>query len=211
MKIKEDFTMVTFFNSVSKSKYYGFFRGLYERNKGVIIISTLIFIISVVMGYILSGPLDPVMTQAISGLKGKFSKTGISTISIFQNNIQSAIIIYVGGLIGIITAFLLLTNGLLIGYLAAKIPFKVFLILVAPHGIFEIPALILTGAAGFRLTSMVINIITSLLNRTPISENFWEFKDSLAILAIAVVLFLIAAIIEANVTFALVDYAKSLI
>ena len=203
--------MVTFFDNISNSKYYGFFSGLYERNKKVMIISTLIFFISVLLGYILSGPLDPVMAQAISGLKGKFSKTGISTASIFLNNIQSALITYVGGLVGFITFFLLFSNGLIIGYLAAKIPFKVFLILVAPHGIFEIPALILSGAAGFRLTSMVINMITSLLNRKPISEHYWQFKDSLALFAISAVLFLIAAIIEANVTFALIGYAKSLI
>ncbi|HML05026.1 MAG TPA: stage II sporulation protein M [Methanobacterium sp.] len=203
--------MVTFLDNVHKNKYYGFFKGLYKRNKTVIIISTLIFFISVLLGYILSGPLDPVMAQAISGLKGKFSKTGISTASIFLNNIQSALITYVGGLVGFITFFLLFSNGLIIGYLAAKIPFKVFLILVAPHGIFEIPALILSGAAGFRLTSMVINMITSLLNRKPISEHYWQFKDSLALFAISAVLFLIAAIIEANVTFALIGYAKSLI
>jgi uncharacterized membrane protein SpoIIM required for sporulation len=151
------------------------------------------------------------MTKIMSGLKGKFSKQGISTVSIFLNNIQSALIIYVGGLIGIITVFVLFFNGLIIGYLATKMPIGVFIILIAPHGIFEIPALVISGAAGFRLTSMVINIIKSIINKTPINENYWEFKDSIALFAIAVILFFIAAVIEANITFALVNYAKSLI
>lgn len=203
--------MVTFLDNISNSKYYGFFRNLFMRNKKVIIISTMIFFISIFLGYILSGPLDPFVTEIMSGLQGKFSKTGINTASIFLNNIQSALITYAGGLIGIITAFFLFINGLLIGYLAAKIPIVPFLILIAPHGIFEIPALILSGAAGFRLTSMVISIIRSIIKKKPIRENFWQFKDSLALFAIAAVLFLIAAIIEANITFALIDYAKSLI
>jgi uncharacterized membrane protein SpoIIM required for sporulation len=204
-------SQLTFLDNVFQSKYYGFFIAIYKRNKKLLIVSTAIFFLSLLVGYAISGSIDPVMTKIMSGLKGKFSKQGISTVSIFLNNIQSALIIYVGGLIGIITVFVLFFNGLIIGYLATKMPIGVFIILIAPHGIFEIPALVISGAAGFRLTSMVINIIKSIINKTPINENYWEFKDSIALFAIAVILFFIAAVIEANITFALVNYAKSLI
>lgn len=205
-------SQISFLDNVSQNKYYNFFSALYKRNKKLLIVSTAIFVISIFIGYIFSGSIDPFVTKAMSTLKGKFSKQGISTVSIFLNNIYSASVIYIGGLfLGIITFISLFSNGLILGYLANKIPPVAFIILIAPHGIFEIPALILAGAAGFRLTSMVINIIKSLLNKKPVSENYWEFKDSLALFAIAAVLFFIAAIIEANITFSLVDYAKSFI
>jgi len=151
------------------------------------------------------------MAKVIGGLKGKFSKEGINTISIFLNNIKSAFLAYAGGVTGIIPALILLFNGVIIGYLATKVPIGTFLPYIIPHGIFEIPALIISGAAGFRITSMIIHMLINLSKGKPLSENYWEFKDSLALFAVAIVLFFIAAIIEANFTLAIGNYIKSVI
>ncbi len=194
-----------------QGKYTRFLVDLYNRNKILLAISAIIFFSSIFLGYLISGTIDQFMAKVISGLKGKFSKEGLSTVSIFLNNIQSAFLAYVGGVIGIIPALILLFNGLIIGYLATKVPVGSLLIYTLPHGIFEIPALIISGAAGFRITSMIIHMLISLSKDRPVSENYWEFKDSLALFAIAIVLFFIAAIIEANFTIAIGNYIKSVI
>lgn len=194
-----------------QGKYTRFLVDLYNRNKMLLAISTIIFFSSILIGYLISGTIDQFMSNVINSLKEKFSKEGISTVSIFLNNIKSAFMAYVGGVIGIGPIFVLSINGIIIGYLAAKVQIGTLLIYTIPHGIFEIPALIISGAAGFRITSMIIHMLISLSKGKPVSENYWEFRDSLALFAIAIVLFFIAAVIEANVTLALGNYIKGLI
>lgn len=83
----------------------------------------------------------------------------------------------------------------------------VFIIYTLPHGIFEISGIIVAGAAGFRLTSTIINIIR---RNTSISEHYWELKDSLILVAIAIILIFIAAVIEANISLPFGNYITHL-
>jgi len=199
----------TFPEDNSRGKYLNYFKALYNRNKWLILISTVILFASVLIGYIYANAIDQLMNEFLGVMKGKFSKEGINTLSILLNNLQSALFIYVGGVIGIITAAILFINGLLIGYVIAIFPLAPLYII--PHGIFEIPALILAGAAGFRITSMIFHMIKSLIKDKPVSDHFWEFKDSLVIFGISALLFLVAAIIEANFTLGLGNYLRSFI
>ncbi len=194
-----------------QGKYSRFLVDLYNRNKMLLLISTLIFFSSIFVGYLISGTIDYFMKTIIDSVKGKFSQEGINTLSIFMNNIKSGFIAYVGGIIGIVPVFVLFINGIIIGYLATKIPTGTLLLYTVPHGIFEIPAIIISATAGFRITSMIVHILINLSKDKPVNENYWELKDSIALFAIAIVLFFIAAAIEANVTLALGDYIKSLI
>ena len=41
---------------------------------------------------------------------------------------------------------------------------------------------------------------------SPVSDHYWEFKDSIALLAVSIFLIIIAAIIEANITLHLGNY-----
>jgi uncharacterized membrane protein SpoIIM required for sporulation len=76
-----------------------------------------------------------------------------------------------------------------------------------PHGIFEISGFIISGAAGFRLTTLVIAVLK---RKNPINEHYWKLKDSLALLAIAIVLLFIAATIEANYSISVGNYITGL-
>lgn len=81
--------------------------------------------------------------------------TGFAT-AIFTNNIRVALIAFAGGLtLGLLTGWLLLTNGLLVGLLTGiEIAYgngSVLFQLIVPHGVLELSLIIVAGAAGLRL------------------------------------------------------------
>jgi len=144
----------------------------------------------------------------------------LTTFSLFKNNIQILFSMYAGGiLLGLVTAALLFINGAFIGYFGTQGPIGDFLLLTLPHGIFEVISLIIAGGAGFRLASFVYKFIDSLVNETwygsflgklkhVFNEHSDEIRESLMLMAIAIVLLFIAAIIEANFTIAWYQYIK---
>lgn len=115
-------------------------------------------------------------------------------------------------MVGIIPAGVLSFNGFIIGaffgylinhsYVTAigTINARDFLIYTLPHGIFEIPGLIIAGTAGFRLTTIIIELIKNTINKNPKNFNNWKIKDSLSLFMVSIILILIAASIEANIT-----------
>ena len=97
--------------------------------------------------------------------------------SLFFNNVYVAILIYFGGaFFGIATASLLITNGLFIGFFATKYSVYYFLVLTLPHGIFEIPGIIIAGAGGFAMFTFLFNFFKGII--FPKIANF-ENSDEL--------------------------------
>jgi stage II sporulation protein M len=79
---------------------------------------------------------------------------------LFVNNLQACIILFLGGVtFGILTIFVLATNGIIVGAVAQManemqgIAYVVAALL--PHGIFELPALFISGALGLMLTGAI--------------------------------------------------------
>ncbi|MGP8023371.1 MAG: stage II sporulation protein M [Methanobacterium sp.] len=206
------------------NKYYSFFIGLYNRNKKLLLIAVIIYFaslfIGIFIGYFASGFTGYYLTYIINGLRGVIME--ITTLSIFSHNLQSILFTYIGGIILIIPVAALAFNGFIYGafvgffshggvisnYLVSN-P-VVFIIYTLPHGIFEIPSFIIASAGGLRLTTLVIGVMTSMGNETPISEHYWKLKDSLALLAISIILIFIAAIIEANFSVHIGNYITGL-
>jgi stage II sporulation protein M len=145
-----------------------------------------------------------------------------TTLSIFSHNLQAALLNYLGGVVGIIPAGVLSFNGFIIGaffgYLInhsyvtsiGAINARDFLIYTLPHGIFEILGLIIAGTAGFRLTTIIIELIKNTINKDPKNFNNWKIKDSLSLFMVSIILLLIAASIEANITPTLGNLLKGL-
>ncbi|MBC7119816.1 MAG: stage II sporulation protein M [Methanobacteriaceae archaeon] len=183
---------------------------LYKRNKDYLIISILIFLGSFSLGYLLAGFLDILLAPLMREFKKSVIEEGITIISIFSHNLQAILLLYLGGLsLSIFTGLFLALNGLFMGYFATKVPLVDFILLVAPHGMFEIPGIIIAGVAGFRLSSFIIHFIGDLIRgpgsftqklKKSYDNNIREFKDSLLLFLTAVILILIAAIIEAEFT-----------
>jgi stage II sporulation protein M len=208
-----------------EKNYDGFFTGLYKRNEMFLIASAATFFGSLFIGYFLSGILDQLLAGTLKSFQESVNNGEIklTTLSIFMNNLKVSLTIYAGGIIfGILTVGFLFFNGLFVGYAASKFPIGDFIIYTLPHGIFEISGLIIAGAAGFRLANTIINVIRDILNmkrympvggqiKEILNINYWEFRESLTLFAIAIVLIFIAAIIEANFTIAWGNYIKSVI
>ncbi len=126
--------------------------------------------------------------------------------AIFLNNSLKGLLVLVGGIaVGLLPAVFLVANGAALGFvLAASIPSRglgAALLAIFPHGIFELPAIILATSMGL------------LLGRRTIDKFFYSSENSIGselalalkfFLKTVVPLLLFAAIVEAFVTSALV-------
>ncbi|GAB7015711.1 stage II sporulation protein M [Methanogenium cariaci] len=80
----------------------------------------------------------------------------IVAFNIFANNTQTSLILFIGGAsFGLLTALILSFNGFIIGivveFVRQEQGLYVILAGILPHGIFEIPALVLAGMFGILL------------------------------------------------------------
>lgn len=81
---------------------------------------------------------------------------------LFFNNLEACILLFLGGAsFGILTIFILSLNGILIGSIMEIVHKDHSVIFVAaailPHGIFEIPAFIISSSLGILLAQSLIN------------------------------------------------------
>jgi uncharacterized membrane protein SpoIIM required for sporulation len=80
---------------------------------------------------------------------------------IIQNNIRVALICFAGGmLLGIPTAFILVTNGWMLGTVAAAVQLGgynyQFWSLIVPHGILELSVIVISGGTGLMLGDAIL-------------------------------------------------------
>jgi uncharacterized membrane protein SpoIIM required for sporulation len=127
----------------------------------------------------------------------------ISFTCILLNNFEISIVQIFGGfLIGIPTFLIEAYNALFFGHLIKscvlyKLPLDKIVILTLPHGIFEIPAIIIAGAAGFKIPYEIIRYLAGKKEQILTKE---DIKEYLTLALISIILIVIAAWIEANVT-----------
>ncbi len=125
----------------------------------------------------------------------------LSIYEILYKNTKVVIFILAGCVtFGATTTVNLLLNGYALG---AVIPFYLCLgigklsALILPHGIFEIPAIIIAGAAGFKIPYEIVRYLAGKKDQ-PLTKQ--DIKEYLALALISIILIVIAAWIEANVT-----------
>jgi uncharacterized membrane protein SpoIIM required for sporulation len=80
-----------------------------------------------------------------------------------------------------------------------------FLLLILPHAILEIPAIIIAGAAGFKIPYEIVRYLVGRKEQALTKE---DIKGYLILALISIILIVIAAWIEANVT---LEIAKAMI
>ncbi|MBP7121237.1 MAG: stage II sporulation protein M [Methanolinea sp.] len=84
------------------------------------------------------------------------SSSLMMAVTLFLNNLQACLLMFLGGAsFGLLTVFIISTNGLIIGSVLEMVRQEHSLVYVAaaivPHGIFEIPAFLISGALGLML------------------------------------------------------------
>lgn len=132
---------------------------------------------------------------------------------ILMNNVLVAVfMVYSGVMLGIIPLYSLLSNGLIMGYLAYQnVPDKgwgPFVLAILPHGIIELPAFILACAFGIRFGSVMLKSFFVLFSPARRAANNAAFvrllKVSVPLVILVALLLMAAAVVESMVTIRLV-------
>ncbi len=132
-----------------------------------IIVTFLLFFASITVGWVGSAQ-NPAIGEELMSLfekevAGQMDGTDPLDMSLklFANNLQACILLFLGGAtFGILTIFIMSLNGIVIGAIMELVhkdhtPLFVAAAIV-PHGIFEIPAFIISGALGILLAQSLI-------------------------------------------------------
>jgi stage II sporulation protein M len=170
-----------------------------------VLISCLLLVIGIVVGII-----DPAFLRLppeyIAGLRelGRIlvPSSILTLLIIFLKNVTAMLISFIFSPLFCITPLLsLLSNGWLIGYVSTDVMKEAsigyLLAGILPHGIFEIPALIMAQAASL---SFGVHIIVPIIRKKKRKELVKNIKRDVKYLLIALILLVPAAIIETYVT-----------
>lgn len=132
-----------------------------------IIVTFLLFFASITVGWVGSAQ-NPAIGEELMSLfekevAGQMDGTDPfdMCLKLFANNLQACILLFLGGAtFGILTIFIMSLNGIVIGAIMELVHKDHTPIFVAaaivPHGIFEIPAFIISGALGILLAQSLI-------------------------------------------------------
>lgn len=174
--------------------------------KSYIIFSCYIFIISIILGYIFAQNNPEEIAKFLEEIRSLFPVDENSTSSqifwfIFKNNASKIFLLLPLGIFaGLFPLFFIFVNGLIFGIFAqissTMISWKFFVLGIAPHGIIEIPVLILATAIGLKIGKIAIWKIFKK------DGNFIkEFSQALKFYIIVLIpLLFISALIEAYIT-----------
>lgn len=185
-----------------------------DRLKYYILGAALLFGLGVYSG-ITSDGLDELLTQTTQEVFGEINRqiaesdnpTQTSIMLIFLNNVRAILIMmYAGIALAVFPVFSMLFNGVLVGFVLrvqqslgevsmSELIFKG----LAPHGLFELPAIFIAAAYGIRLgVTVVLRIFPSMRDRT---QKVGEVaKAGLPLAGFLIVLLLVASIVESTVT-----------
>lgn len=187
-------------------------------NKSMLFIAVILFAVGIIAGVLLVEPLGNYLKEQLQQLQvvkqqldqGNHVELNYFIFIFFNNALKSILIIYLGIFIGIVPVIFLVMNGMIIGFLLRSYDMQGMdvgtLIIkgLLPHGIFEIPAILIAAAYGLKLGKLVLDSLTTWnpagryqlkvawrqFMRSTITASFW----------IVIILF-VAAIIESTVTF----------
>jgi stage II sporulation protein M len=130
-------------------------------------ISILIFSIGCIGGF-LSSQADPAFGQSLVNLFKEMITNDIMSdappllaIQLFLNNLESCVLLFLGGaILGVVTLMVLSFNGIVIGgileVVRGKTDITVMLASIIPHGIFELPAVMVSSTLGLMLGRAVM-------------------------------------------------------
>ncbi|CAB3288795.1 conserved membrane protein of unknown function [Methanocaldococcus lauensis] len=128
---------------------------------------------------------------------------------ILTNNLKVIFLMLAGSItFGLSTFINLIFNGFNVGVLIGSTfqtnePLKLILALILPHGIFEIPAMLISALAGFKIP---YEITLYLLDKKqkPLTEE--DIKEFLKLALISIILIVIAAFVEVYITPKVANY-----
>jgi stage II sporulation protein M len=193
------------------NKHFNVFRQAdhqyFIRLKKPIFFCVVIFALSILAGAFLSKSMPEFSENILQSLGELSQKTKelndfqLLSVIFLNNAVKVFFVLILGIFFGLVPWIFLLVNGYVIGLLSLatqqSIGLNVFLLGVLPHGVFEVPALILGSSTGLLLGEAFYKKIF-LRKRNSLRR---EFSDALIFfLRITLPLLLVAAFVEVFVT-----------
>lgn len=179
-----------------------------------------IFIGGGLLGWVSTGVLQEIMIQQISGLKeiseqlqqGDHVQWNFFTFIFWNNATKAVLVIFAGVLAGIVPIFFLVINGGVLGFILhlswqqGADMYDVIVKGLLPHGIIEIPAIIIACAFGLKFGVVILRYLGELTKSSRLwTVNVRSFMRQTGTASVWIVIMLfVAAIIESTITFALV-------
>lgn len=199
-------------------------KNAFINNKNLILISAIIFLVTLLLGYfqehLLYSYLNPAVETLKEGVQNGVIEVTFKTI--FLNNIFIVFRLFIYGVLLCFSNILLAYNGLFLGFFIAQAGNLIAtVLLILPHGIFEIPSIIIANASGMTLFKYFYKVASykadegelivdnSLFNR--FYKNSHILKDALILLVFAAILIAIAGFIEVYITQDLAFFIMNLI
>lgn len=142
------------------------------------------------------------MAEQLSTMENAQFWTGVFIF--FNNAIKSFMVMYLGLFFGIIPVFFLVMNGMIIGYLLSSLHeqginvFELVLRGLLPHGILEIPAILIASAYGLKLGGIAMQWISGRQGGARLLKH--KLRMTLPLMLVLTVVLLVAAIVESTVT-----------
>lgn len=181
----------------------------FVENKKIFLALLILFIISMAIGWIMADDIAPVLMPILKeALVGK--NNSIDAFYILSHNLQASVITVLASILfGIYPFISISANGFVIGFMGGYTvksinDLAMYLILIIPHGILEIPALFTSAASGIMLFLFIFRMIKDKYHRDTLNEAFENNKKTLKHLIIlyliSVLLFTTAAMIEGFIT-----------
>ena len=170
-------------------------------------LSVAIFFVGSIIGALLV--MMEVDLLAIIGIDdlGEAFPEEITTLTILINNTVVFVLALVGVFsFGLLTAVILLFNGVLVGYVvlpaAEEVGIGFVAVAILPHGILELPAFFVASAVAFRL---IHRFILRIRDRRDRMLDPGDLRRMALLLAVAWVVLAVAAAVEAIVTVWLIE------
>lgn len=148
------------------------------------------------MGWAIAG-------TSISGFEGSSRDISVEFVSLLVNNATVYLLMVLGSITFAVTSFFLLFNtGLLVGAIVHSgltngSSLIDVVLLIGTHGILELPAFLLGSAIGIRVTRELIAYLRGKQEEVLTSE---ELREYAVLAAFGLLLIVVAAYIEADVT-----------
>ena len=171
-----------------------------KKSKNFIYVALAIFVLFIVVGYLVP-PSDSIKSAIQNFIEELFEETENMTWFelakfLFLNNVQSSFFGMIFGVFfGLFPLMVVVVNGYLLGFVASRVVGSegIFTLWrLFPHGIFEIPAVLISVGLGLKLGTFILQ-----KNKTKSLKGLL-IKSLKAFFVVVVPLLILAAIIEAS-------------
>ncbi|MGD0035565.1 stage II sporulation protein M [Paenibacillus illinoisensis] len=189
--------------------------------RNALIWSVILFVAGIGAGWVSTGPLQDILLNQIGGLQEvsrQLEQSGnvqwnFFIFIFFNNAIKSVLVIYAGIFFGILPVIFLVINGMVIGFLVhittdnGASLFDIVVKGLLPHGIIEIPVIIIACAFGLKFGGLAFRSLIEVgsAKRQGLGKQWETFmRRTLTASCWVIILLFIAAIIESTITFSIV-------